>query len=178
MRFRATSIPGAWIIGLDKREDHRGYFARVWCRNELLANGLVSDLSQVNTALSTSAGTLRGMHFQKAPHDEVKIARCLRGSAYDVVLDLRQESPTFRLWYGLELTPDAGEMLYIPAGCAHGYLTLADNTELLYFTSKPYDANAASGVRYDDPAFDIRWPGKINSISDADRSWPSFLDKR
>ena len=171
VNFRECDVEGAWVVGLDRRTDDRGYFARVWCPEELQARGLNPALPQVNTALSLRSGTLRGMHFQVPPHAEVKIARCLRGAAFDVVLDLRPTSPTFRRWYGLTLTPDSGEMLYIPEGCAHGYLTLADDTELLYFTSKPYAAEAARGVRYDDPAFDIRWPAPIRIVSDADRSW-------
>lgn len=178
MKFRETDIPGAWVIGMDKREDERGYFARVWCANELHSLGLNAGLSQVNTALSLRAGTLRGMHFQMASHAEVKIVRCLRGAVFDVVLDLRRRSPTFRQWFGLALTPDSGEMLYIPKGCAHGYLTQADNTELLYFTSHSYVANAANGVRHDDPAFGIQWPGAINVISQADRSWPTFTNSQ
>lgn len=174
MKFRESDVEGAWVIGLERREDDRGYFARVWCHDELQARGLEPALSQVNTASSLRAGTLRGMHFQLAPHAEVKIVRCTRGAAFDVVLDLRPASRTYRRWCGLTLTPESGEMLYIPEGCAHGYLTLADNTDLLYFTSKPYAANAAKGVRYDDPAFGIRWPDAIRVISDADSSWPPF----
>ena len=174
MNFRETEISGAWVIGLDRREDERGYFARIWCHDELQVRGLDPALSQVNTALSLRSGTLRGMHFQAAPHAEVKIARCIRGAAFDVVLDLRPASSTFRRWFGLTLTPESGEMLYVPEGCAHGYLTLADNTELLYFTSKPYAAHAAKGVRHDDPAFGVRWPDAIRVLSDADRSWPDF----
>jgi len=174
LKFRESDVEGAWVIGLDRREDDRGYFARVWCHDELQSRGLEGALSQVNTGLSRRAGTLRGMHFQVAPHSEVKIARCTRGAAFDVVVDLRPASPTFRRWFGLTLTPESGEMLYVPEGCAHGYLTLADDTELLYFTSKPYAAHAAKGVRYDDPAFGIRWPDAIRVVSDADSSWPPF----
>ena len=174
MNFRETNVSGAWVIGLDKRVDARGYFARVWCNQELKSQGLNGDCVQVNTALSPHKGTIRGMHFQVSPHAEVKIARCLRGAAFDVLIDLRPASPTFCRWFGLTLTPDSGEMLYVPEGCAHGYLTLADDTEVLYFASNAYAAKAATGVRYDDPAFDIRWPAEIKVISTADRSWPDF----
>ena len=174
MKFTETGISGAWVIGLDKRVDERGYFARVWCQRELENRGLNSACVQVNTALSPKAGTLRGMHFQIAPDAEVKIARCLRGAAFDVLIDLRPESSTFRHWYGLTLTPESGEMLYVPEGCAHGYLTLTDETEVMYFTSRFYAANAAKGVRHNDPAFDIEWPAEIRVISGADKSWPDF----
>lgn len=174
VKFTETEIPGAWVIGLDRRVDERGYFARVWCQHELDSHGLNGTCVQVNTAFSPKAGTLRGMHFQVSPHAEVKIARCLRGAAFDALIDLRPESPTFRRWYGVTLTPDSGEMLYVPEGCAHGYLTLTDETEVMYFTSRFYAADAAKGVRYDDTAFEIHWPAEIRVISGADKSWPDF----
>ena len=174
MKFKETGISGAWIIGFDKREDDRGYFARVWCHQELLSRGLSGTCAQVNTAHSPRAGTLRGMHFQASPHAEVKIARCVRGAAFDALIDLRPDSKTFRRWFGMKLTPDSGEMLYVPEGCAHGYLTLSDDTEVMYFTSNFYAANATRGVRYDDPAFDIRWPATVKVISAVDQSWPDF----
>jgi dTDP-4-dehydrorhamnose 3,5-epimerase len=172
--FRETPVSGAFVIEPERRVDERGYFARVFCERELAERGLESSVRQINTGFSPRAGTLRGMHFQLEPHAEVKIVRCVRGAAFDVVLDLRRDSPTFARWYGIELTADNGTQLYLPRGTAHGYLTLKDDTELIYSTSSPYAAQAARGVRYDDPAFGIQWPAGIRVISAADSSWPLF----
>jgi len=174
VKFTETDIPGAWLIGMDKREDDRGFFARVWCDDEFRAHGLNPSHVQVNTQFSPRAGTLRGMHFQLAPHAEIKVARCLRGAAFDVLIDLRRGSPTFCKWFGMTLTPDAGDMLYVPEGCAHGYLTLEENTEVLYFASHTFAPKSATGVRFNDPAFNIRWPRSIDVISQADCAWPDF----
>ena len=174
LKFISTTVDGAFIIEPEPRRDERGYFARIWCAAELARQGLVSAVAQVNTGVSPRRGTLRGLHFQAAPHEEVKIARCMRGAAFDVVVDLRRRSPTFRKWYGLELTGDNARMLYVPEGCAHGYLTLADDTELMYMTSHPYVPGAASGVRFDDPALGIAWPLVPEIVSEPDRSWPLF----
>jgi dTDP-4-dehydrorhamnose 3,5-epimerase len=174
VKFAPGRVSGCFVVELEKRGDDRGWFARTWCERELAAQGLESRISQVNVGVSRRAGTLRGMHYQLAPHAEVKLVRCSRGALYDVALDLRPDSPTFRQWEGYELTGDNGRMLYIPEGCAHGYQTLADDTELMYFTSKPYAPDAARGVRHDDPAFSIRWPMTVESISDADAAWPDF----
>jgi dTDP-4-dehydrorhamnose 3,5-epimerase len=175
MKFRQTAIEGARIIELERRADERGFFARAWCEEELQQESLTACIAQINTAYSPRAGTLRGLHFQLAPHAEVKIARCVRGAVYDVIVDLRRESRTYRKWLGVTLTPESGESLYVPQGCAHGYLTLKDDTELMYFTSKPYAPQAARGVRFDDPAFAIKWPAEIRIVSDADRAWPEFF---
>ncbi|HJR71746.1 MAG TPA: dTDP-4-dehydrorhamnose 3,5-epimerase family protein [Gammaproteobacteria bacterium] len=174
MKFSASPLSGCHIIELDKRVDERGYFARTWCRQELAEHGLSMEVAQVNVGVSTKTGTLRGMHYQLPPHAEIKIVRCSRGAAYDVAVDLRPDSPTFRRWYGVELTHDSGRMLYVPEGCAHGYLTLAADTELLYFTSHAYAPGAARGVRYDDPAFGIEWPAPVRVVSNADATWPDF----
>lgn len=171
MRFVATDIAGAHVIELDKRADERGYFARIWCQEELREHGLEPGLAQINVGFSSRRGTLRGMHYQRAPHAEVKIARCLRGAVFDVVLDLRQASPTYKQWFGLVLTPANGKALYLPEGCAHGYLTLESDSELMYTTSKPYAPESATGARFDDPAFDIDWPEEVAVVSAADRSW-------
>lgn len=178
MKFAETAIPGAWVIGMEKREDERGYFARVWCDDEFRAHGLNPTHVQVNTQFSPRAGTLRGMHFQLAPHAEVKVVRCLRGAAFDVLVDLRPGSPTFRQWFGIELTPESGDMLYVPEGCAHGYLTLAEDTEVIYFTSHAYAPKSATGVRFDDPAFAIQWPRSADVVSQADRAWPDYNPPR
>jgi len=176
MQFDALPIAGAFLIRPTLRTDERGHFARLWCEEELRKQGLVDRVAQVNTGFSPKAGTLRGMHFQRAPHAEVKIARCVRGAVFDVAVDLRVASPTYRRWAGVELAPDNGCMLYVPEGCAHGYLTLAADTELIYFTSFRYEPGSAGGVRHDDPAFAIRWPVPVKVISTADASWPGFSD--
>ncbi len=174
MNFTKGDIEGACVIDLQKREDERGFFARFWCDKEFEAHGLVNRIRQINTGYSHRAGTLRGMHYQKAPHQEVKVVRCLRGAVFDVLVDLRTDSPTHKKWMGVELTAENARMLYVPEGCAHGYLTLRDSTELLYLTSAPYAAESAAGVRYDDPAFAIAWPRIAGVISDVDRQWPDY----
>jgi dTDP-4-dehydrorhamnose 3,5-epimerase len=174
VKFTPGSVAGSWIIDLEPRRDERGYFARTWCEQEFAAHGLSTRIAQVNTAVSMRRGTLRGMHFQDAPHAEVKVIRCTRGAVFDVVIDLRPDSSTHRRWMAAELTAENSRMLYAPEGCAHGYLTLSDDCELMYFTSHPYAASAARGVRYDDPAFAIRWPGPASVISDQDRGWPAY----
>ncbi|CAG0938527.1 dTDP-4-dehydrorhamnose 3,5-epimerase [Gammaproteobacteria bacterium] len=174
LKFLETEVDGAFIIEPERRSDERGYFARLWCAEELGGRGLEPRVAQINTGVSPRRGTLRGLHYQEAPHAEVKIARCVRGAAWDVVVDLRPESPTFRRWAAVELDAGNGRILYAPEGCAHGYLTLADDTELIYMASRPYAPQAARGVRYDDPAFGIAWPAPPAVISAADRSWPLF----
>ena len=174
MIFEPLSVAGAFLIGPQKRTDERGYFARVFCHDELTGQGLCADFCQANTALSPYAGTLRGLHYQRAPHAEVKLIRCTRGRVFDVVLDLRRDSPTYLRWHGVELSADNAVMLYAPEGTAHGYLTLSDDAELLYMTSAKYAPEAATGVRFDDRAFGIRWPSDIVLMSQADRSWPDF----
>ena len=174
MIFEALEIPGAWQIDLKRIADDRGFFARAWCRQEFLDHGLNPELVQINMAFNPRQGTVRGMHFQAAPHAEAKLVRCTRGAVCDVVVDLRRESPTYRRWLAVELTADNRRMLYIPEGCAHGYQALQDATELFYQTSAAYAPKAAGGVRFDDPAFNITWPLPVTLISDADRSWPDF----
>jgi len=172
--FEELEVAGAYLIKPERRADERGFFARMWCQKELADRGLVDQIAQVNTGYSPRAGTLRGMHYQSGQHAEVKVARCLRGSVADVVVDLRPESRTYRRWSLVELNADNGWMIYAPAGTAHGYLTLVADTELMYMTSRPYAPAAATGVRFDDPAFSIDWPGPINLVSAADRLWPDF----
>lgn len=176
MKFEDTSVAGAYVIRPQPREDSRGHFARLWCQQELVERGLVDQIAQINIGYSPRAGTLRGLHWQVPPHAEVKIARCTRGAVFDVAVDLRPASPTFRRWTGLILTPANGLMLYVPEGCAHGYLTLESDCDLMYFTSHPYDAASARGVRYDDAAFRIEWPSAVQVISAADATWPAFTD--
>jgi dTDP-4-dehydrorhamnose 3,5-epimerase len=174
MIFVETKIPGLFVIELERRRDERGFFARQWCADQFTRAGLDRRVAQINTARSVAAGTLRGVHYQKAPHAEVKLVRCTRGAVFDVAVDLRVESPTFRQWFGTELDDESGRMLYIPEGCGHGYLTLAPNTDLAYQASVPYAPQSATGVRHDDPAFTIAWAGAIKVISSQDQNWPNF----
>jgi len=172
MKFTPTPVDGAFVLDVKRIGDERGYFGRLWCENEMREQGLVSQIRQSNIGFSPQAGTLRGLHYQRAPHEEVKIVRCTRGSVFDVVVDVRPQSPTFRRWFGIELNPDNASMLYVPEGCATGYLTLEDNSEIYYNTSAFYAPDAATGVRFDDPAFQIDWPREIMVLSDNDKSWP------
>lgn len=174
MKFTKTTVDGAYVIDVNRIGDSRGYFGRLWCENELREQGLVSQIKQSNIGFSPLAGTLRGLHYQKPPHEEVKIVRCTRGSVFDVVVDLRPASKTFRKWFGIELNPENASMLYVPEGCATGYLTLEDDSEIYYNTSADYAPESATGVRHDDPAFLIEWPGEPKVMSDADLGWPDF----
>jgi dTDP-4-dehydrorhamnose 3,5-epimerase len=176
--FSETKIPGVYVIDIERRGDTRGFFARSWCEKELQDRGLTNRVVQENVAFSNKRGCLRGMHFQVSPHEEVKIVRCTMGAVYDVALDLRADSPAHMQWVAVELTAENHKMLYIPEGCAHGYQTLLDNTEICYQTSEFYAAGAARGVRYNDAAFSIEWPLSVDSISEADRSWPDYVAKR
>jgi dTDP-4-dehydrorhamnose 3,5-epimerase len=170
--FTKTPLGGAYVIDIEKRQDQRGFFTRTWCRNEFEAHGLNPNLVQINTTLSITKGTVRGMHYQLPPYQEVKVVRCTRGALYDVMIDLRPESPTYRQWFGVELTAENYRMLYVPEGFAHGSQTLTDQTELCYQTSQFYSPEGARGVRFDDPAFQIKWPIEVQAISDVDKSWP------
>jgi dTDP-4-dehydrorhamnose 3,5-epimerase len=174
MIFEQTPLTGAYVIRAEKLEDDRGFFARVWCRHELEAHGLNPRLAQASISRNRRKATLRGMHYQAAPYEEAKVVRCTRGAIYDAIVDLRKASPTFRRWFGLELTADNYTMLYIPEGIAHGFQTLVDDTEVTYLISEFFNAQAARGLRYDDPAFGITWPLPVAVISDKDRSWPPF----
>lgn len=152
--------------------DERGHFMRAWCRQEFSQHGIDFVPVQANMSLSRIQGTIRGMHFQMAPDLEAKLVRCTRGSAFDVVLDLRSHSPTYGKWSALEISPANGRMLYVPAGCAHGCQSLEDSTEIYYLTSCFYSPNSARGVRFDDPAFNIQWPLAATQVSEQDRNWP------
>lgn len=174
MIFTPTPLEGGYLIEPERREDDRGFFARVWCVDEFAQYGLSTELVQVNVGFSPRKGTLRGMHYQTAPAQEVKLVRCTRGAVYDVMVDLRTESPTHGRWYAAELTPDNGRMLYVPEGFAHGYQTLTDDSEIVYQTSCAYAPGCATGVAYDDPAFGIDWPMPPTAVSDADASWPAY----
>ncbi|MGE3818180.1 MAG: dTDP-4-dehydrorhamnose 3,5-epimerase [Isosphaeraceae bacterium] len=170
MIIRETPIPGAFLVEPEPVADVRGHFARTWSRREFSERGLDVDLDHCGASFNHKKGTLRGMHFQEAPHEEVKLVRCTRGSVYDVVLDLRPHSPTRHRWFAAELSADNGKALYIPKGCAHGFQTLEDGTEIFYMISVSYHPEAARGVRWDDPAFAIDWPLVVTAISPKDRA--------
>lgn len=172
MKFTPLNIPGAYVIEQEPRPDERGFFARAWCRRELEEHGLQADVMQINEAWNPHPGTLRGMHYQESPWDEVKLVRCLSGAMWDVLVDLRPSSPTFGKWLAEELHGRDGRMLYVPAGCAHGYQTLEPETRMVYFTSQFYAPQAARGVRFDDPQLAIAWPLPVSVVSEQDRSWP------
>jgi dTDP-4-dehydrorhamnose 3,5-epimerase len=174
MIFRETELPGVHVVELEPRHDERGFFARVWDPDELRAAGLEPKLAQISLASNVHRGTLRGLHFQADPHAEAKLVACVRGALHDVVVDLRPDSPTYRRWFGIELRAGEGRLLFVPEGFAHGYLSLEDETEALYLISAPYVAEAARGVRWDDPVFGIEWPFDPVVISERDRSWPDF----
>jgi dTDP-4-dehydrorhamnose 3,5-epimerase len=177
MIFHDTPLCGAYVIEPERKEDHRGFFARIFCTNELNERGLHSQLVQSNVGFSHAKGTLRGLHFQVAPHCEVKIVRCPRGAIYDVIVDLRPNSPTYKRWFGVELTADNCKMIYVPEGVAQGYITLEDNTEIYYHTSKFFHSASAWGVRYNDEAFGIAWPIEVAVISKQDASWANYCDR-
>jgi len=158
MIIAETDLPGAYVIDLEPIEDPRGFFARAWSHRELADRGLEVRIAQCNLSLTKRRGTIRGMHFQRPPHEEAKFVRCTRGALYDVIVDLRPESVAFRHWIGVELTPDNRRTLYVPRGFAHGFQTLADDAEVFYMISEPYAPESAGGVRWDDPAFGIVWP--------------------
>jgi len=175
MIFKQAKLKDAYIIQLEKHDDERGFFAQAWCRKEFESHGLNPHVVQANIALSRKSGTLRGLHYQLPPYEEAKLVRCIRGAIYDVMIDLRKDSSTFKQWVGQELTSEDYQMLYIPEGFAHGYFTLVDNTEVFYQVSKFYAPNYESGVRWDDPAFDIKWPAANDLIvTDKDKNWPDF----
>ncbi len=174
MIFTETELKGAYIIDIERREDDRGFFARTWCQQEFEAHGLVARIVQANTSYNRLKGTLRGMHYQRAPYAETKLVRAVRGAILDVIVDLRPGSPTYRRWIGVELTADNRRALFVPEGFAHGFQTLADDTDVSYQVSAFYTPGAEGGARYNDPAFDIQWPLPVSVISDKDATWPDF----
>jgi dTDP-4-dehydrorhamnose 3,5-epimerase len=175
VRFRETELAGVFVIVLEPFEDERGFFARSWSPEEFEARGLNPTIAQVNVGFNARRGTLRGLHYQRPPFEEAKLVRCTRGAIHDVAVDLRPGSTTFRRSVASELSMDNHRMMYIPEGCAHGYLTLTDDAEITYQTSQAYAPEAATGARYDDPALGIEWPIAIEVISEQDRSW-ALLD--
>lgn len=174
MKFAETPVRGVWIIDLELRQDERGFFARSFCRREFAERGIDFDIVQCNVSHSGRRGTLRGMHWQRRPHEEAKIVRVVRGAVWDVALDLRADSPTYKRHVGVELTAESRRMIHVPQGCAHGFLTLADDTEVEYLMSEYFVADAARGLRWDDPAFGLAWPEAVRVISARDRSYPDY----
>ena len=177
MTFHKTKLPGVFEIKLELNSDERGFFARSWCQKEFLDHGLNSNLVQCSVSLNSRKGTLRGMHYQAAPFAETKVVRCTAGAIYDVVLHLRGPSSTFKQWFGTVLSAENRHSLYIPEGCAHGFLTLTDESEVLYQMSEFYHPEAGHGVRWNDPAFQIAWPEKVEVLSQRDRNYPDFEPK-
>jgi dTDP-4-dehydrorhamnose 3,5-epimerase len=175
MKFHTTPLTGAWLAEPVRHCDDRGFFARTWCRREFIQQGLNADLVQCSVSFNAHKGTLRGMHFQANPHTETKLVRCTQGSIYDVIIDLRPLSPTFKKWFGVELTAQSRRMLYIPEGFAHGFVTLEDNTEVFYQISNYHMPEAARGLRWDDPAIAIRWPMPPVILSERDQSYPNWI---
>ena len=174
MIFHATKLQRVFEIDLELNSDERGFFARSWCQQEFENQGLNPKIVQCNISFNSRKGTLRGIHYQDAPYQEAKLVRCTKGAIYDVVVDLRPQLPTFRKWIGVLLTATNRHMLYVPEGCGHGFLTLEDETEVFYQMSEFYYPELARGVRWDDPAFQIVWPDKVEVISERDRTYPNF----
>jgi dTDP-4-dehydrorhamnose 3,5-epimerase len=174
MIFTETKLKGAFILEIKKLQDERGFFGRSWCAHEMQEHGLKADIKQANISLSLLKGTLRGMHYQNDPYQETKLVRCTKGAIFDVIIDLRRDSPTYGQWIGVELTEDNYKMLYVPEDFAHGFITLKDNCEVNYLVSQFYAPGAEAGIRYNDPQFNIHWPIEPTVISDKDRSHPDY----
>jgi dTDP-4-dehydrorhamnose 3,5-epimerase len=174
LKFVETSLPGAYVLELERLEDERGFFARTWCRDEFAARGLESEMAQCSLSSNRRRGTLRGMHYQAAPHQEAKVVRCIRGAIYDVIVDLRRHSPTWRRWASVELTADNRRALYVPKDFAHGFQTLTDDAEVYYEISTPYAPGSGRGVRWNDPVLAIEWPVADPILSERDRSYPDL----
>ena len=174
MTFHETAIGGVWVVEPERFADERGFFARTWDTREFADHGLNGRLVQCSVSFNVRRGTLRGLHYQAAPHEEAKLVRCTSGAVYDVAVDLRAGSETLGRWVGVELSPQNRLALYVPEGCAHGFLTLADGSEVAYQMSEFHFPDASRGVRYDDPAFAINWPGDVLVVNERDRSYPDF----
>lgn len=177
MIFNETKLRGAFVVEIERLKDKRGFFARSWCQKEFQEHGLNRRLVQANISFNRTKGMVRGMHYQIASHEEAKLVRCTRGAIYDVIIDLRPDSATYKKWIGVELTADNHKMLYVPEGFAHGYQTVHDDTEVCYQVSEFYSPESERGVRWNDPIFEIRWPVTDNvEISDKDKGWPDYTD--
>jgi dTDP-4-dehydrorhamnose 3,5-epimerase len=178
MRFTPTPLKDAIVVELEKLEDERGYFARTWCLREFGENALEEGLVQCSTSFNVVKGTLRGLHYQIAPHAETKLVRCTRGAIFDVIADVRPSSPTFLRWFGTELTADNGRMLHIPKGFVHGFQTLEPNSEVFYQMSEFYEPSAARGVRWNDPLLGVQWPLEVTVMSEKDRLYADSSRER
>ncbi|HMJ24674.1 MAG TPA: dTDP-4-dehydrorhamnose 3,5-epimerase [Pyrinomonadaceae bacterium] len=176
MIFTETALPGAFIVEPELIKDERGFFTRLWSEEEFAEHGLETRLVQCNASFNIKKGTLRGMHFQMAPYAQAKLVSCLRGSVYDVIIDLRRESPTFKKWVGVQLSASNRLMLYVPKGLAHGFQTLEDETEVFYQMSEVYSVEHVAGVRWNDPAFAIQWPADERTIIHRDATYPDFSE--
>ena len=174
MIFKETPLKGAFEIEVQKIDDKRGFFGRLWCEKEMKIHGLNTNIVQSNVSLSKNKGTLRGMHFQRNPFQETKLVRCTKGSVYDVIIDLRPDSPTFKKWHGVKLSEDQHNMIYVPENFAHGFLTLEDHSEVYYLVTEFYNKDKEAGLRWNDPAFGIDWPEVVNEISIKDNNHPDF----
>lgn len=174
MKFTETNLKGAFVIEVDKLIDDRGFFGRLWCEKEFEKYNLNTNIVQSNVSLSKKKGTLRGMHFQKHPYQETKLVRCTKGAVFDVIIDLRPESDTYKKWFGVKLTEDNHKMIYVPKNFAHGFITLKDDSEVYYLVTQFYNKAAESAIRWDDPAFEIEWPIQVEEISEKDRNHPDF----
>ena len=175
MNIQKTTVDGAYLLDFQAFGDARGFFTRAFCAKEFAKAGLPVNMVQANLSGSAARGTLRGLHYQVPPHEEAKLLRCIRGAVFDVVVDIRPESPTYGAWFGAELTAANRRMMFVPSGCAHGYLTLRDNSEVFYLVSEFYESKSEKGVRWDDSAFNITWPLTDDLvISDKDQNWPDF----
>jgi dTDP-4-dehydrorhamnose 3,5-epimerase len=174
MIFTPAPVQDAWIIDLEPRRDARGFFARTFCEQEFSSHGLNVHWVQVNHSLTVQAGMLRGMHYQVKPHSEIKLVRCIRGAAHDIIVDLRPDSPTYRGWFGIDLTEEQPRWLYVPEGFGHGFLTLSDKVEMEYMISAPYTPESERGFRFNDPYFSLSWPRSVEAMSPKDASWPDF----
>jgi dTDP-4-dehydrorhamnose 3,5-epimerase len=175
MRFAELPLVGAFVVSPERHDDARGWFARTFCRDEFAAHGLIGDFIQCSASFNARRGTLRGMHYQRTPFEEPKLVRCTAGRIFDVAIDLRSGSPTYCGWVGVELSRERRTALLIPAGCAHGFLTLEDEAEVFYMMGEVFHPEAAAGVRWNDPAFGIEWPLAPTTMADRDASWPDFV---
>jgi dTDP-4-dehydrorhamnose 3,5-epimerase len=177
MTFTQTKLAGAYIVELEKRKDERGFFARAWCAREFRERGLAWQMVQANIAANRARGTLRGLHYQLAPHQEVKLVRCTKGAIFDVIIDLRPESDTYKQWLSVELTAQNNKLLYAPQGFAHGYQTLRDDTDVFYQVSEFYSPESERGIRWNDPAFSIQWPVTDSVVISAkDQNWRDYAE--
>lgn len=174
MEFQKTLLEGAFLVKVKRLEDERGYFGRVFCEDEFRYHGLEAEIVQANMSTNKLKGTLRGMHYQNEPYQETKFIRCVRGSLFDIIIDLRKNSSTYMQSFGVELSEDNAKALYVPKGFAHGFITLEDNTTALYMVSQRYHPDAESGIRWDDPLFKLDWPIEPICVSSKDQGWPNF----